>query len=244
MTLQAKTTSHKSFALPPNAAKRLVDIVASAVGLLLLVPVFAVIAIAIRLDDGGTVFYRQTRVGRGGRSFEINKFRSMTPSNRSGRSNLTVAGDQRITRLGAFLRRSKLDELPQLFNVLRGEMSLVGPRPETPDLIAHYTPAQRTAILSVRPGMTDWASLILKDESVLLAAAADPVRFYRERLMPLKYELCVHYVEEIGPMTDIRIILATIWAILLPKARNPWIERGLVGRFDVRCSPERENAIR
>jgi lipopolysaccharide/colanic/teichoic acid biosynthesis glycosyltransferase len=111
-------------------------------------------------------------------------------------------------------------------------------------LIAHYTPAQRTAILSVRPGMTDWASLILKDESVLLATAADPERFYRERLMPLKYELCVHYVEEIGPVTDIRIILATIWAILLPKARNPWIERGLIGRFDVRCSPKRENAIR
>jgi lipopolysaccharide/colanic/teichoic acid biosynthesis glycosyltransferase len=206
-------------------AKRTIDVVASAVGLTLLAPLFMVIAIAIWIDDGGPVLYRQTRIGRLGRSFEIAKFRSMRPPVADAQSNLTVAGDPRVTRVGSFVRKTKIDELPQLFNVLLGEMSLVGPRPETPDLIVHYTSSQRALMLSVRPGMTDYASLLFRDEGVILARASDPARLYRERIMPLKYELCVHYLSEIGPSTDFRIIFATICGVVFPSA---WIR--LVGR--------------
>ena len=123
--------------------------------------------------------------GRGDH-FEIDKFRSMAPAPKGAGSTLTIAGDPRVTRVGAFLRRAKLDELPQLFNVLQGEMSLVGPRPETPDLMCHYSRSQRAVMVSVRPGMTDYASVLLRDESELLGRAPDPARFYRERIMPLK----------------------------------------------------------
>ena len=157
-------------------AKRVVDVLASAVGLALLMPLFALIAVAIWREDGGPVFYRQTRVGRAGRPFEINKFRSMTLAPRGSGSHLTLAGDPRVTRTGAFLRRAKLDELPQLLNVLIGDMSLVGPRPESPELIIHYGPSERAVMLSVRPGMTDYASVLLRNESDLLAQARDPVR--------------------------------------------------------------------
>ena len=213
------------------AAKRAIDILASAIGLVLLIPLFAVIAVAIRFDDGGPVFYRQTRIGRSGRCFRINKFRSMSPRQDLG-SNLTIAGDPRVTRVGAFLRQRKVDELPQLFNVLIGDMSLVGPRPETPDLIVHYTPSQRAVMVSVRPGMTDYASLLLRDESAILARAPDPPLFYRERLMPLKYEMCAKYIGEVGPGTDFRIILATLWSIIVPSARNPLIDKAISNRFE------------
>jgi lipopolysaccharide/colanic/teichoic acid biosynthesis glycosyltransferase len=213
-------------------AKRAIDVLASAIGLSLLIPLFALIAIAIWADGGGPVFYRQTRVGRAGRLFVINKFRSMRPAPKGSGSNLTLAGDARVTRAGAFLRRSKLDELPQLFNVLIGEMSLVGPRPEVPELMIHYAPSQRAAMLSVRPGMTDYASLLLRNESDLLARARDPATFYRKRLMPLKYELGARYVGEIGPWADLRIVLATIWSVLIPSARNPLIDRAITDRFN------------
>jgi lipopolysaccharide/colanic/teichoic acid biosynthesis glycosyltransferase len=244
MTLHPNTAAAGATGFRREAAKRVTDVSLSAFGLLLLAPVFALIAVVIRLDDAGPVFYRQTRVGRGGRTFEINKFRSMTSRQSAGQSHLTIAGDPRITRIGTFLRRTKLDELPQLANVLLGDMSLVGPRPETPDLIVHYTPAQRALMLSVRPGMTDWASLILRDESALLAVASDPSKFYRERLMPLKHELCAHYVKDIDPLTDLRIILATVCAIALPAKRNPWIEPSLAGRVNVKRLYESEFAPR
>ena len=205
---------------------------ASAVGLTLLIPLFIVIAIAIWVDDGGPVFYRQTRIGRMGRPFEIDKFRSMRPAIAGTQSNLTVAGDPRVTRVGAFLRRTKIDELPQLFNVLLGEMSLVGPRPETPDLIAHYTPTQRAIMLSVRPGMTDYASLLFRDEGVILARASDPARLYNERIMPLKYELCVRYLGEMGPSTDLRIIFATVWGVAFRSAWIRHLDRALAGRVE------------
>jgi lipopolysaccharide/colanic/teichoic acid biosynthesis glycosyltransferase len=214
------------------AAKRVIDVLISAIGLALLIPLFAVIAIAIRLDDGGPVFYRQTRIGRSGRAFEIDKFRSMTPAPNGAGSNLTVAGDPRVTRVGAFLRRAKFDELPQLLNVLIGEMSLVGPRPESPDLAVHYSLAQRAVMLSVRPGMTDYASLLFRHENAILARASDPACFYRERIMPLKYELCAYYLSEIGPLTDIRIIVATIWSIAFPSARNPLVDRAILDRLE------------
>jgi lipopolysaccharide/colanic/teichoic acid biosynthesis glycosyltransferase len=211
--------------------KRVVDVLASAIGLALLTPLFALIAVAIWREDGGPVFYRQARVGRAGRLFEINKFRSMTPAPRGSGSHFTLTGDPRVTRTGAFLRRAKLDELPQLLNVLIGDMSLIGPRPESPELIIHYAPSERAVILSVRPGMTDYASVLLRNESDLLAQARDPARFYRERLMPLKYELCVRYVNEIGLWTDVRIVLATIWSIVIPSMRNPLIDRAIAGRY-------------
>ena len=214
-------------------AKRTIDVVASAVGLTLLIPLFIVIAIAIWVDDGGPVFYRQTRIGRMGRPFEIDKFRSMRPAIAGTQSNLTVAGDPRVTRVGAFLRRTKIDELPQLFNVLLGEMSLVGPRPETPDLIAHYTPPQRAVMLSLRPGMTDYASLLFRDEGVILARASDPARLYHERIMPLKYQLCVRYLREgRGPSTDLRIIFATVWRVACRSAWIRHVDRALAGRVE------------
>jgi lipopolysaccharide/colanic/teichoic acid biosynthesis glycosyltransferase len=212
--------------------KRVVDVLASAIGLSLFIPLFAFIAVAIWLEDGGPPFYRQTRIGRAGRPFEIDKFRSMTPAPMGSGLGLTVAGDPRVTRVGAFLRRSKLDELPQLFNVLVGEMSLVGPRPETPELIRLYTPSQRAVMLSVRPGMTDYASVLLRDESALLARARDPVRFYQDHLMPLKYELCLRYINETGPLMDVRVVLATFWSVLFPSARNPLIDRTISNRLE------------
>jgi lipopolysaccharide/colanic/teichoic acid biosynthesis glycosyltransferase len=147
-------------------------------------------------------------------------------------STLTIAGDPRVTRVGAFLRRAKLDELPQLFNVLQGEMSLVGPRPETPDLMCHYSRSQRAVMVSVRPGMTDYASVLLRDESELLGRAPDPARFYRERIMPLKSELCAHYVGDMSPLADMRIVLATIWSIAFPRAPNPMIDRAIYSRLE------------
>ena len=215
-----------------NVTKRLEDIVVAAMGIVILAPVFAVIAIAIRLDDGGPVFYRQVRVGRAGRPFEIDKFRSMTSAPKGTLSALTIAGDPRVTRVGAFLRRAKLDELPQLFNVLQGEMSLVGPRPETPDLMFHYSRSQRAVMTSVRPGMTDYASVLLRDESELLARVPEPARFYRERIMPLKCELCAHYVDDMGPLADMRILLATIWSVVFPGAPNPMIDRAISSRLE------------
>jgi lipopolysaccharide/colanic/teichoic acid biosynthesis glycosyltransferase len=224
-----RTTAATSWRM---AIKRLEDIVVAAIGIVILAPVFAVIAIAIRLEDGGPVFYRQVRVGQGGRPFEIDKFRSMTPAPKGAGSPLTIAGDPRVTRVGAFVRRAKLDELPQLFNVLRGEMSLVGPRPEAPDLMRHYSRSQRAIMVSVQPGMTDYASVLLRDESELLAHAPDPARFYRERLIPLKCDLCVRYVSDMSPLADMRIVLATIWSIVFPRAPNPMIDRAISSRLE------------
>jgi lipopolysaccharide/colanic/teichoic acid biosynthesis glycosyltransferase len=140
-----------------------------------------------------------------------------------GGSHLTIKGDPRVTSVGAVLRRAKFDELPQLMNVFRGEMSLVGPRPETPDLMAHYSAAQRALMVSVRPGMTDYASVLLRDESALLADVPDPSVYYRQCLMPLKFQLCARYLQEIGPLTDLRILLATLWGVVFPAGRNPFL---------------------
>lgn len=224
MDLVAEAIRPKSPPDRPLPAKRILDALASALGLTLLAPLFVLIGIAIRFDSAGPIFFRQTRMGRGGRPFVIIKFRSMIASAETKGSTLTVAGDGRVTRVGAFLRRAKLDELPQLFNVLVGEMSLVGPRPETPDLVMYYTPAERALMLSIRPGMTDYASLLLRDESTLLAQAPDPQRFYRERLMPLKHTLCAYYVSRLALLTDVRIVLATILALVFPTAPNRLVD--------------------
>jgi lipopolysaccharide/colanic/teichoic acid biosynthesis glycosyltransferase len=192
-------------------AKRAFDLLLSALGLLLLAPVLLLIALWVKLDSPGPVFFRQERVGRFGRPFFIHKFRTMRVDNAG--LQITVGVDPRITRAGRVLRAAKLDELPQLWDVLRGAMSLVGPRPEVPRYVALYPPKLREIVLSVRPGITDPASLSFRNESELLAAAADPEREYVEVVMPTKLRLAAAYVRRATLRTDLRVILATLGAL-------------------------------
>lgn len=186
--------------------KRVVDVVFSAAGLLVLSPVLLAIALAIKLDSPGPVFFRQTRVGRGGSEFRIHKFRTMAHRPQAAGPALTVGEDRRITRVGRWLRERRIDELAQLIDVLRGAMSLVGPRPEVPHYVAHYPPALRDKVLSVRPGITDPASLAFRDEATLLARAADPEREYIEVVLPAKLALAADYVDHAGTWRDLQVI--------------------------------------
>ncbi len=195
--------------------KRLFDLGFTVPGLLVLAPLLAAIALWVKLDSPGPVFFRQTRVGLKGKLFRIYKFRTMVAdAERLGRP-LTVGADARITNSGAFLRKYKLDELAQLFNVLAGDMSLVGPRPEVPKYIALYPDAVRQAVLSVRPGITDFAAIEYKDENALLAGAADPERVYVERILPAKQAYYLKYVAEQNLLLDLRLILATLKAVFV-----------------------------
>ena len=194
--------------------KRLFDLLIAAAALLLAAPLMLVIAAWIKLDSPGPVFFRQERVGRHGRVFRIHKFRTMRhdPSDRGPQ--ITVGGDARITRVGAFLRGSKLDELPQLIDVLQGTMSLVGPRPEVPRYIEFYPPASREKILSVRPGITDLASIEYRRESELLAGSDDPERAYVEQVLPEKLRYAELYVDGASLWTDIRLLCRTLRVVL------------------------------
>jgi len=192
--------------------KRALDLLASVFGLLALSPLFLMIAIGIKLTSRGRVLFRQTRIGRQGSPFSILKFRSMYTGDAGG-SSITVAGDRRVTPLGKFLRRFKLDELPQLWNVFRGDMSLVGPRPEVPAYVAHYTSEQRV-VLSVRPGITDPSSLAYRDEEALLEAASDPEHFYRTCILPDKLARSSAYLQNVTLSSDLRIILQTLGSSL------------------------------
>jgi lipopolysaccharide/colanic/teichoic acid biosynthesis glycosyltransferase len=194
-------------------AKRLFDIVFAGLGLLLLSPLLLGIALWIKLDSRGPVFFRQERVGRFGVPFRIHKFRTMVSDAERLGAQITVGADARITTAGRWLRASKVDELPQLWDVLRGAMSLVGPRPEVPRYVALYPPGMRELVLSVRPGITDPASLNFRNESELLARAADPEREYVEVVMPMKLGLTADYVRHASLLGDIRLILATLGAI-------------------------------
>ena len=194
-------------------SKRLFDVLAAAGGLLLLAPALLAIALWIRLDSPGPALFRQRRVGRHGRHFDIYKFRTMAARPDEGRQ-LTVGLDPRITRAGRFLRRTKLDELPQLLNVLEGTMSLVGPRPEVPRYVDRYPPAVRRTVLSVAPGITDLAAILYKDESDILGRAQDPERAYVETILPVKLEYYQRYVRERSFWLDLRIIFRTLAAIL------------------------------
>jgi len=191
-------------------AKRVFDVLVSASALLILAPLMLVVMLAVRLDSAGPAIFRQTRVARGGRLFEMLKFRSMSGVQPPAAPLLTVAGDARITRLGAFLRRSKLDELPQLVNVLKGDMSLVGPRPEVPRYVALYPPRLRDLILSVRPGITDEASIEFSNEGDLLAGGVDPEKQYVEEILPRKLEIYARYAREHTFARDLRILLRTL----------------------------------
>ena len=193
--------------------KRLFDIVASGVGLLLLSPLFLLVAIWIKLDSPGPVFYRQVRVGRYNRDFRIFKFRSMRVGADKG-SLVTIGGrDPRVTRSGYFIRKFKVDELPQLINVFIGDMSLVGPRPEVRHYVDYWTKEQ-LHVLDVRPGITDPASSKFRDENELLEKAEDPEKYYIEVIMQEKLRLYLEYVENHSFWYDIKLIFQTFVAII------------------------------
>lgn len=195
--------------------KRLFDIFFSAIGILFLLPMGVLVAILIKLDSAGPVFFRQVRVGRGGALFRIHKFRTMiTDAERKGLQ-ITVGGtDPRVTRVGYFLRKYKVDELPQLIDVLRGVMSFVGPRPEVPKYVELYPADLRDIILSVRPGITDQASIEMMDENDLLANRADPEQIYINEIMPIKIRYYVEYVQRASLGRDLRLIALTLKKIL------------------------------
>lgn len=193
--------------------KRLFDLVAALAGLALLWPLLLAIALWVKLDSPGPVFFRQVRVGRGGQLFRIHKFRTMqVHAEREGQ--LTVGADARVTGAGRILRRTKLDELPQLLDVLYGDMSVVGPRPEVPRYVAHYPDAVRAIVLSVRPGITDWASIRMIDENEILGRAADPERAYVEQVLPEKLGYYVRYAQGYTLAEDLKIIVATLLKIV------------------------------
>ena len=190
--------------------KRLFDLLLSLLGLVVCAPLFAGVMIWIRLDSAGPVFFRQERVGLGGRLFRIHKFRTMIVDAEARGLQVTVGEDSRITRSGRFLRKYKLDELPQLIDVLLGDMSLVGPRPEVPKYVACYPAEVREIVLSVRPGITDLASIEFSEENAMLQNANDPERVYIEQILPIKLQHYLRYVEQRSLWLDIRLIVQTV----------------------------------
>lgn len=199
-------------------AKRAFDLLGSAIGLVLLSPLLVTIAILIRQCSPGPVFYRGVRVGLNGKLFRIFKFRSMVVDAEKRGAFSTANEDARVTRIGRALRRHKLDELPQLINVLKGEMSFVGPRPEVQRFADIYTQEEK-AIMSIRPGITDWASIWNSDEGSILAGAEDPDKAYMELIRPTKIKLQLKYVRDRSFWTDIKIIFLTLLAIVRPHSQ-------------------------
>src|SRR5215471_476938 len=195
--------------------KRLLDIVVSSCGLILIAPLLALLAIWIKVESLGPVFYRGVRAGRSGKPFRIYKLRTMVRDAEQKGGAETPADDPRITRAGAFLRAYKVDEFPQLINVWKGEMSLVGPRPEVMDEVDVYTDEERDLLL-VRPGITDWASICFRDEDEILRGSADPHRAYHELIRPEKVRLGLLYVRNRCFFTDIRILLQTLLVVVTP----------------------------
>lgn len=193
--------------------KRLFDIVASGLGLIVLSPLFLILAIWIKMDSNGPVFYRQVRVGRWNKDFRIFKFRSMRVGSDKG-SLVTIGGhDPRVTRSGYLIRKFKFDELPQLINVFIGDMSLVGPRPEVRHYVDYWTPEQMH-VLDVRPGITDPASIKFRNENELMEQAEDPEKYYIEVIMQEKIKLYLEYVEKHNFLYDIGLIFKTFWVIV------------------------------
>lgn len=191
-------------------SKRLFDVVVASVGLMLLSPLMMLVAALIKIDTPGTIFYRGLRVGRGGLPFRILKFRTMAENAAAGGPGITVAGDPRITRIGKILRRTKMDELPQLWNVIRGEMSLVGPRPEDPRYVALYNDQQRQ-ILCLRPGITSPASIQYRHEEALLGEKG--LDAYETMIMPKKIAADLDYFKKSSFWGDIKILIYTFAAL-------------------------------
>jgi len=193
--------------------KRLFDIKVSFIGILVLSPILLLIALLIKLDSPGQIFYRGVRIGKDGKAFRIYKFRTMVVNAEKLGGPSTAGDDARVTKIGKLIRKYKLDELPQLLNVLEGDMSFVGPRPEVPLYVNMYTEEEK-AILTVQPGITDWASLWNPDEGSILAGSADPEKAYMEKIRPTKLKLQLRYVKERSFLTDMKIIFLTILKII------------------------------
>jgi lipopolysaccharide/colanic/teichoic acid biosynthesis glycosyltransferase len=189
--------------------KRIFDIVFSFIGIIILLPIFILISLIILFDSKGGIFYRQIRVGKNNKDFKILKFRTMYPD--SDKKGLLTVGskDNRITKTGYFLRKYKLDELPQLFNVLTGDMSFVGPRPEVRKYVEMYNEVQKK-VLTVRPGITDYASIEYRNENDILAKSQNPEQTYIKEIMPAKLELNLKYIREKNIITDLKIIYRTV----------------------------------
>lgn len=196
-------------------AKRIFDIVLSALGLIILMPVFIIICVVIKLTSSGGVFFRQIRVGQYGIPFSIHKFRTMVTDAESKGLKITVGADNRITAIGRVLRKTKLDELPQLIDVLLGDMSFVGPRPEVPEYVAVYPNNIKQKILSIRPGITDWASIEMIDENEILAKSNNPEQTYINEILPIKLNYAVEYIDNYSFFEDIKIILETLKKIII-----------------------------
>lgn len=193
--------------------RRLLDILVSALALLALQPVFAVIALLVKVDSKGPVFFRQKRVGKAGKLFSIHKFRTMHILERGDEMQISPSNDRRVTKVGVLLRKYKLDELPQLLDVLRGSMSLVGPRPEVPRYVDLFPEQVRQVILSVRPGITDLASVAYRSEGDLLANSEDPEQTYINDILPKKIELSCWHIQHGTFLIDLRILLKTIFTM-------------------------------
>jgi lipopolysaccharide/colanic/teichoic acid biosynthesis glycosyltransferase len=209
-----------------QAFYRLFDVTCGVTGIVILTPVLFALALLILLRDGRPIFFSQMRVGRKGKLFRIWKFRTMRANSQG--AVITAAGDGRVTSIGAVLRRYKLDELPQLFNVLKGDMSLVGPRPEVPECVQLEAPIWQ-AVLQVRPGVTDLATLLYRDEETLLGTAVDPDALYRETVLPAKLVLNLGYLRSRSFLRDLRLIHLTIRYSLFPEQFDPELITRTVG---------------
>ncbi|MGG7142791.1 sugar transferase [Clostridium nigeriense] len=192
-----------------QVVKRIFDFLLSLFGIIILSPIFIIVSIAIKLDSKGSILFLQKRVGRYGKEFDIYKFRTMVTDAEKLGKQITVGKDNRITKVGAFLRKFKIDELPQLFNVLKGDMSLVGPRPEVPKYVALYNKEQKK-VLDIRPGITDMASLRYKDENDILGKVDNPEEYYINVIMKDKLNLNLEYIEKSNVFFDIYLIVKTI----------------------------------
>jgi len=201
--------------------KRLFDLVFSGLALVLLAPVLVVVAAWVAADSPGGVFFRQTRVGRNGKLFRIYKFRTMRALAEASGPAITVGADGRITRAGGWLRRTKIDELPQFINVFLGEMSVVGPRPEVPRYVAQYPESVRDLVLSVRPGITDRASIEFRDESHLLGQSSNPEQTYVEQILPIKLRYATEYVQSQTLWGDLKLIANTVSAVWMRRPSLP-----------------------
>lgn len=195
------------------SAKRFFDFIVSFLGIIILSPLLLLLALLIKIDSRGQVFYRGIRIGKGGKPFRIFKFRTMVPGAEKLGGPSTSADDPRLTKIGKILRKYKIDELPQLINVLKGEMSFVGPRPEVPSEVETYDGETKKIILSIKPGMTDLATLADIHEEEILRGAADPHRAYRQLIKPQKLKLAVEYVKKHSFLLDLKIILKTLKSV-------------------------------
>lgn len=226
MRIGDRNTKRMSRVSAYEVMKRGLDILVASIGLLLLAPLMGLIALAVKLDSPGGVFFAHRRVGRYGRPFKVLKFRTMVQDAPKRGGAITAGHDPRITRVGRILRKTKLDELPQLWNVLKGEMSLVGPRPEVEQYVALWEPTLREKVLSVRPGITGLTQIRYRHEETLLAQQPDPEAYYREVLLPLKLQSDAEYVDRRTLLYDLCLILRTVLALF----ERPSTERESVPR--------------